>query len=329
MNSEGRKITCAVIGVGAFGKHYVRLLGNNPRTTLMAIASPSVHSRGLDVHESVQLYSDTESIFQDPSIEAVIIATPASTHAELAIKAIKSGKHVLLEKPLATNMDEAEHIAHTVNDSKKVFMLGHQYLYNDYVAQLKKGLDEGRIGQVRYVHAEQLYAGPMRHDIGCFREAATHEIALIDHLFSPGKPISVVASGLDLCGGSREDFAATTITYESGLFAHIVISSFSPIKSRRMILGADKGMALFDGRPKEDKVSFFLRPYPAAQKINQQKSLTIPDGEIVIPELDAREPLSAEIEHFLDCIETGSTPRSDIGHAMRVASVLATVAEKL
>jgi predicted dehydrogenase len=329
MNSEGRKITCAVIGVGAFGKHYVRLLGAHPRASLLAVASPSVYSRGLDVHEGVQLYTDTESIFQDPSIEAVVIATPASTHAELAIRAIKSGKHVLLEKPLATSMDEAIHIEHAVKDSKKIFMLGHQYLYNDYVAALKKELDEGRIGQVRYVHAEQLYAGPIRHDIGCFREAATHEIALIDHLLSPGKPISVIASGLDLSGGTREDFAAATVTYESGLFAHIVISSFSPIKSRRMILGADNGMALFDGRPKEDKVSFFLRPYPAAQKINQQKSLTIPNGEIITPELNAKEPLYAEIEHFLDCIETGSTPRSDISHAMRVASVLAAVSEKL
>ena len=226
MNSAGqKKITCAVIGVGAFGKHYVRLLGANPRTTLVAVASPSVHSRKLDVGPDVKLYTDAQSIFQDPTIEAVVIATPVSTHAELAVQAIAAGKHVLLEKPLARNFEEAERIEAALKNSTKVFMVGHQYLYNDYVAELKKELGGERIGRVRYVHAEQLYAGPIRHDIGCFREAGTHEIALIDHLFSPGKPVSVVASGIDLSGGVREDFAVASITYESGLFAHIVISS--------------------------------------------------------------------------------------------------------
>lgn len=326
---EGSKISCALIGVGAFGKHYVRLLSSNPRTTLVAVASPSVHSRNLNVSESVARHTDTQSIFEDPSIEAVIIATPASTHAELAIRALKHGKHVLLEKPLAVNLDEAVQIESAVNDSEKVFMLGHQYLHNDHISALKNELDASRIGAVRYVHAEQLYLGPIRHDVGCFVEAATHEIALIDHLFTPGLPISVQASAIDLSGEMREDFAAATIRYETGLLVHIVISSYSPVRSRRMIFGAENGMALFDDRDQDHKVSLFLRPFPKKEKLGQQKSLPIPEGDVFIPQVIAREPLSLEIEHFLDCIQSRTTPRSDITHAMRVARVLNAVSREL
>jgi predicted dehydrogenase len=326
---EGSKISCAIIGIGAFGKHYVRLLSNNPRVSLTAITSPSVHSRDLGVHETVKRYTDAQNVFDDPSIEAVVIATPASTHAELTIRALKSGKHVLLEKPLAVNLDEAAQIENAANDSQKVFMLGHQYLYNDHISTLKNELESGRIGAVRYVHAEQLYLGPIRHDIGCFTEAATHEIALVDYLFAPGLPVSVQASAIDLSGGMREDFAAATIRYETGLLVHIVISSYSPVRSRRMIFGAENGMALFDDRNHDHKVSFFLRPYPKTEKLGQQKSLPIPEGDTFVPQVTEREPLLQEIEHFLDCIQNGTTPRSDIAHAMRVSRVLAAVSQTL
>jgi predicted dehydrogenase len=334
MNSaEYKKISCAVIGLGGFGKHYVRLLSNNTRATLAAVASPSAPTKEMDLGDETKRSADKQNIFDDPSIDAVIIATPLRTHTELAVAALKAGKHVLLEKPLAMNYSEAEEIKKAVEKSGKVFMLGHQYLYNDDIAALKQGLDEGRIDAVRYVHAEQLYAGPIRPGVGCFREAATHEIALIDYLFSPGVPVSVEASGIDLAGiplhagGACEDFAAATIHYAKGLFAHIIVSQYSPIKSRRIIFGGDRGMAIFDDQKTDDKVTFSLRPFPQTEKLTHVRSLPVPDGDIFIPQTaKRREPIAQEVEHFLDCIETGATPRSDIAHAMRVEHVLTEVA---
>ncbi len=331
MDHARKKISCAVIGLGNFGKHYIRLLSANARANLVAVASPSVDSSTVNIGPGVKRYADAKKIFADTTIDAVIIATPASTHVGLATEAIASGKHVLLEKPLATNPGEAKRIESALHDgAKKVFMLGHQYLYNDYVAELKQELDAGRIGSVRYVHAEQLYPGPIRHDIGCFRESATHELAIIDYLFAPGEPVAAVASGIDLSGGSREDFAAASITYASGLFAHIIVSSYSPVKSRRMILGGERGMAFFDGRAFEEKLSFFLQKFPAAEKLHQQKSLSLPKGDVlVIQPNNPHEPLAREIEHFLDCIENHSTPRSDIIHAMRVERALHLVSQAI
>lgn len=331
-----KKISCAVIGLGGFGKHYVRLLSSNPRVILSAVVSPSAQTRVLDLGNGTARYTNLKHALENPVIEAVVVATPLSTHANIVTAALKAGKHVLLEKPFAANITEAEQMKKAVRASGKIFMLGHQYLYNDDVAALKNELAGGRIGSMRYVHAEQLYAGPIRFDVGCFREAATHEIALIDHLFSPGVPVSVQASALDLSGlptqsgGTREDFAAATIRYANGLFAHIVISSYSPIKSRRIIFGGDGGMAVFDDRAQKDKVVFSLRPFPKSEKRAQTKSLPIPEGKTIVPYIiGQREPLAREIKHFLDCIENGATPRSDIAHAMRVEQVLDAVAEAM
>jgi predicted dehydrogenase len=328
MSAGQKRVSCAVIGTGAFGKHYVRLLRDDPRVTLAAVVSPSAPTKEIPLYPGIQRFTDAQDVWNDPSINAVIIATPLNTHAELAMAALAAGKHVLLEKPLAQNIEEARKIHNAVEASGKIFMLGHQYLYNDDVAVLKKELGSGRIGTVRYIHAEQLYAGPIRPGVGCFREAATHEIAVIDHLFSPGVPVSVQASGIDLAGGGHEDFAAATIQYESGLFAHIVISQYSPTKSRRMIFGGSGGVALFDDQRTDDKVVFSLRPFPQTEKSAQTRSLPIPEGDTFIPQMtERREPLAQEVEHFLDCIETGAIPRSDITHAMRVERVLDMVSK--
>lgn len=327
---EHKKISCAIIGAGAFGKHYARLLSNNPRATLRAVVSRSKEVGALALPTETKRCDDAKEVFEDPAIEAVVIATPLSTHAPLATAALQSGKHVLLEKPLALNIEEAGRIRDAVKTSGKIFMLGHQYLYNDDVAALKSGLAEGRIGMVRYVHAEQLYPGPIRFDVGCLREAATHEIALIDHLFSPGAPVSAEASAIDLAGGKREDFAAVTVRYENGLFVHIVVSQYSPIKSRRMIFGGEGGTAVFDDCVPEDKVVFSLRPFPLAEKLRQTKSLQIPAGEVYIPKIaERREPLALVVDHFLDCIENNTVPRSDITHAMRVERVLDVISKAM
>lgn len=323
MGGESKKISCALIGTGKFGKHYVRLLQDNQRATLSALMSPSLHAGQFKLPADTAVYTDTKSVLADPNIDAVVIATPLSTHAEIAIAALRAGKHVLLEKPLAPSLDEAKKIESAVSTSGKVFMLAHQYLYNDDIAALKHELDAGLIGAVRYIHAEQLYCGPLRSDVGCFREAATHEIAIIDYMFAPGIPVSVQASAVDFSGGLREDFASATMRYSNGLFVHIVVSAYAPVKSRRMLFGGNDGMALFDDRVPEHKVQFTLRPFPESAKLAQTKSLIIPEGVTRIPNIaERKEPLLREINHFFDCIETGMTPRSDIAHAMRVEHVL-------
>lgn len=325
-HASQKRLSFALIGAGAFGAHYIRLLRNNPRAILSAVVNPSGEKRGLDLGPETRRYADATKVFEDPAINAVIIATPVSTHKELAVAALHGGKHVLLEKPLALDQGEANEIAEAVASSRKVFMLGHQYLYNDHIAALKHEIDSGRIGRVRYVSAEQCYAGKMRFDVGCFRETATHEIGLIDYLFSPGKPLAVCASGIDFTGEKREDVASATIHYENGLFAHIMVSWFSPLRIRRILLGGELGMGVFDDQATGDKVSFSMRPFPFREKQEQSRTILVPEGPIFAPTVPSHgEPLHQELEHFFNCIESNTAPRSDILHAMRVEGVLSEV----
>ncbi len=173
-----------VIGAGYFGRHYIRLLQDIPGVALRAVADRSLETIGENIPvlpARVSRFADARELLSDPEIDCVVIATPASTHATLAIAALEHGKHVLVEKPMAMNMVEAEQMRDVVGKSNRIFMVGHQYLYHDYIRHLKEKLDEGILDTVKYVFAEHLYFGPIRSDSGCFWETAVHEISLLDH----------------------------------------------------------------------------------------------------------------------------------------------------
>ncbi|OHA04006.1 MAG: hypothetical protein A3J10_03435 [Candidatus Sungbacteria bacterium RIFCSPLOWO2_02_FULL_54_10] len=314
-----------VIGAGYFGKHYVRLLQDMPGAVLRAVADRSgraVGESGVLLSLNVRRYTDAHDVLSDSSIDCVVIATPASTHHALALAALSAGKHALVEKPMAMNMEEAEDIRKAAEKSKTIFMVGHQYLYHDYVRVLKQKMDEGLLGAVRYVHAEHFSFGPIRPGIGCFWEMAVHECAIIDFLFSPGAVRDATGRSVDFLQSGREDFASAQITFENGLTAAITVSWFAPEKIRRITIAGDRGMAVFDDR-REEKLKFFLRPYPIPDGEDTSSAfMAFSASEIMTPAVAAREPLRNQLDHFISCVRTGTEPASGISHGMRVMRLL-------
>ena len=318
-----------LIGLGYFGKHYLRLLQETEGIQLVAVAS-----RGYQVFEKyaqmlpvgVERYTDPQKIFKSTDIDCVVIATPPSTHLELSSAALASGKHVLLEKPMVLNMSEALRLNEAVKKSDRIFMIGHQYLYNDYIRNLKTELANGAIGQVKYFFAEHQYFEILRNDVGCFWETATHEFAILDYLFNPGEVISSTgqASGIE----SREDFASASVKFASGLAGSIFVSWFQPEKIRRMTFSGTGGMALFDDR-REKKLLFKLQPYPAVDQHKGSFFFDPKSEEIKVPEIQAEEPLKAELAHFIECVRENKTPRTDIEHGLRVTRMLDRVSKSL
>lgn len=221
----------AVIGIGHFGKNYVRLLGEMPGVELSAAARNADEAR---------------AVLQRPDIDAVVIATPPTTHAALAAAALESGKHVLVEKPMVLNTADAQALRKKVASSQRVLMVGHQYCYHDYVQHLKEQIHRGALGEVRYVYAEHLYFGPVRRDVGAFWDTATHELAIIDYLFGPCEITDARGSACAMLGGTDDDFAACTVNFSNGLLATMVASRFAPQKVRRMFFGGTNGLATFD-----------------------------------------------------------------------------------
>lgn len=313
-----------VIGIGYFGKHYVRLLQEIDGVTLHAVANSSEEAfeRLTNVlSPCVKRCRSGEELTRDSKVECVVIATPVASHFSLASRALEEGKHVLVEKPMTRTLKEAEALKAIIERSGRVFMVGHQYLYNDSIRHLKRQIEDGVLGRVRYVFAEHLYPGPIRSDIGCFWETAPHEFSIIDYLLAPGKIQDVCGRMVDICGSGRDDFAACEITFENGLFVTIVASWFAPEKVRRMIVGGEKGMAVFDERDPTRPIRFIFQPYPHGRGFQARSHFFESSGEVV-PKVEAREPLRNQLEHFIECVRANKPPLTDIGQGVRIVEFL-------
>ncbi|MBI2625704.1 Gfo/Idh/MocA family oxidoreductase [Candidatus Parcubacteria bacterium] len=309
------RVRCAVIGVGHFGRHSVRLLSDFPGLELAAVVSRSAETLAElpSLPVSVQRTTNVGAVFSDPAIDAVIIATPTPTHAAFAAAALQASKHVLVEKPMTANLREAEELAEAVRVSGRVFMVGHQYLFNDHIVALKSAIRAGELGRVRAVFAEHLYHGPIRAGVGCFWETAVHEVAMLDFLFGLDGVRDVTAQRLDLTGSGFDDFTVATVLFANDPQATIVTSWCAPEKSRRFIVIGEAGSASF-----AEELMIFTEP-PGALRDRYGPA---PAECVRQPVKAAREPLANQIEHFLTCIRTGAEPLTGIEHGLRVIRLL-------
>jgi len=314
-----------VIGTGNFGRKYVRLLQDIDGAELRAVAnrSPAAFAQ-LPIIRSIPMrrYTDAEELLNDKEVDCVVIATPVSSHFDLCKKAWERGKHVLVEKPMVGCVAEAYELKELIaKNNHQVFMVGHQYVYNDYLRCLKLKLEEGVLGRVLNIFAEHFYLGPIRPDVGCFFETATHELAILDFLFHPKSIVEVNGKMIDFSGSGRDDFSSVSLIFENGLRVTILTSWFAPEKIRRMTFTGEKGMALFDDRASRNKLRFFNCPYPAG---SNAKSVFLNPYQVEIqePYIYAREPLRNQVEYFIYCIKTNTVPLTDIGHGVRITEFL-------
>lgn len=309
-----------VIGVGHFGKHYARLLQEIKEVELTAVASPGIASRKLILPRSVKKFSDPGLLIKDPDIDCVVIATPVSSHYKLAVSALKAGKHVLLEKPMTRTLREAKKLQKVVAQSSLVFMVGHQYLYNDFIRHLKEKLDQKILGKISHIFAEHLYPGPIRPDVGCFWDAAGHELAILQYLFGPLTVKEVKGKTVEI-GGRGDDFSVAEIIFipprharagfTNELTVTMVVSRFYPEKTRRFSIVGDKGAVIFDDQ-RDEKLKFYF--YSRILDVSKMKTST--------PKIAAAEPLRNELEHFIYCAKNKKTPLTNIEHGVSITEML-------
>lgn len=314
-----------LIGLGRFGTHYARLLQHIDGVSFYGAAARDEKSfAAAGVPSATKKFHDGSSLIADPLIDCVIIATPATTHAELISASLKAGKHVLVEKPMAATLAEAMAITELAASSNRTFMVGHQYFYNDYVRELKRQLDAGVFGKIAYVFAEHFYPGPIRQDIGCFWETATHELAILDFLFSRPRLVNAQVKMIDVALRGYDDFTQASLLFENNLYADIATSWFAPQKVRRMVIAGEKGMAVFDDQEPDHKLKLVMRPYPRdiGKPGVSLEPFKILESDWVVPRVAAREPLRNQLEHFIECIESRASPLTDAAHGRWVTELL-------
>jgi dTDP-4-amino-4,6-dideoxygalactose transaminase/predicted dehydrogenase len=314
----------AVVGCGQWGQNLVRNFAQQRALEVLVDAVPSravdlarkLSDQGYD-QPSVRSWNDT---LKNASIDAIALATPAPQHADMAVSALAAGKNVFVEKPFALSVEDGERIIHAATKVGKLVMVGHSFQYHPAFIELRAMVHQGKLGRIKHVHSRRLGFGRIRHDEDVFWNLGPHDISMILAL-TDDMPVEVTARGCHHLRSHIADVATAELTFESGLQAQILVSWLYPQKERKLIVVGDMATAVFDDcEPWENKLRVFRNEVNWTSGFPETVK-----GTVETLALQVREPLAAECQHFLDCVQTGRKPVTGAKEALRVVKVLCWV----
>jgi UDP-2-acetamido-3-amino-2,3-dideoxy-glucuronate N-acetyltransferase len=309
------KHSIAVLGMGYWGKNLVRVFDELRALRVVCDVNPA---RGRDVCEKypgVRFLTDLEDVLSDSGIDAVVIATPAETHADVVRRSLEAGKHVFVEKPLALSVEEGEELVGLSKRAGKILMVGHLLQYHPAVLKLKELVAHGELGQVRYIYSNRLNIGKIRTEENILWSFAPHDISVILELLGE-EPKEVRSHGGSYLNSHVADVTVSDFLFPSGVRGHVFVSWLHPFKEQRLVVVGSEKMAVFEDTAQEKLV---LYPHRVAW-INRAPTAIKGDGEGV--PIEMQEPLKLEAERFLECIETGKSPKTDGREGLRVLRIL-------
>lgn len=313
----------AVLGAGAWGLNHVRCVASEPGCELIVVCDPDprVAACVAQIAPAVQVVRDPDHVMSDPSVDAVIIATPSATHAALGRAALGAGKHVLLEKPVALSTREGRGLADLARTHDRIALVGHLMVYHPALGHVRELWRSGELGEVSCVHSTRANLGRFRPDESVLWTFGPHDLSMLDHVLDE-MPVSVSASGRALQSGAAEDIVFMTLRYGSGLLAHIHLSRVSPRKERRLtIVGTHQLVELDDMA--SDKLRICKRGHDGPPTFTEYgEYLSLRDGDVQLPCVPMREPLREQLRHFLSCIRHEASPITDLASGIRVTAVL-------
>lgn len=318
-------INVGVIGYGYWGPNLVRNLFEVPETQVVAVSDKSeerlaqVSSR----YPSLYVTTNYRDLLNDPKIDAIAIATPVSTHFELALAALRSGKHVFVEKPMTASSEEAMWLIDEAEKRNLTLMVDHTFVYTGAVRKIKEVVDSGTLGDVYYYDSTRINLGLFQRDVDVIWDLAVHDLAILSYIL-PHVPCAVAATGMKHVAGGTENLAYITTFFEGTLIAHLNVNWLSPVKIRRTLIGGSRQMIVYDDMEASEKVKVY------------DKGITIngsPDsiynamvgyrsGDMRAPHLDVIEALKTELQHFAECVNNGSEPLTGGKAGLQVVRIL-------
>lgn len=297
------EVTLGVVGLGYWGPNLLRVLVDAPDTKVRwacDLDSSRLERFGRR-YPSVRLTQRIDDVLEDPAVDAVLIATPVLTHFELARRALDAGKHVFVEKPLASSAREADDLVELAQRSGLTLMCGQTFLYSPPVLAVREMLQRGDLGDVFFISASRVNLGPYRSDVSVLWDLGPHDFSMV--LYWLGEmPVSVRAIGRDVIMRDVSDVAFVTMTFPSGVLANIELSWLAPSKLRRTVVVGSRKMVVYDDTSAEAIRVFDHGPVYQDPETFGQYHLSYRTGEITSPRLDVVEPLVRELEHFVATI---------------------------
>lgn len=328
----------AVIGAGYWGPNLVRNFRASPDWDLIAVCDLD-EQRAKNVvgdRSTVEVETSVSRLLARSDLDAVAIATPARTHAALALSAFEAGKHVLVEKPLADSADAAAAMVAAAEDAGRVLMIDHTYCYTPAVTFIRDTLAAGTLGEILYVDSTRINLGLVQPDVDVFWDLAPHDLSILDFIL-PGHldPETVSASGADPLGAGKACIGYLTMPLRFGGIAHINVNWLSPTKIRQMVIGGSRRTLVWDDLNPQQRVAIHDRGVDLAtqsgdaQRRREAVTVSYRLGDITVPALSEKEALSTMASEFAAAINEQRAPRTDGLAGLRVLSVLEAVSDSL
>ncbi len=322
-------IRLGVVGYGYWGPNIVRNFADVPGCQLVAVSDMRPERLALvrGRYPAVRTYADPNELVADRRVDAVIVVTPVSTHYDLAMQALRAGKHVLVEKPLASTSEQAARLIDEAARRQLILSVDHTFVYTGAVRKIRELVTSNSLGDIYYYDSVRVNLGLFQHDVNVIWDLAVHDLAIMDHVL-PSQPIAVSATGMSHVGNEPENIAYLTLFFRDRLIAHLHVNWLAPVKVRRTLIGGSSKMIVYDDLEPSEKIKVYDKGVTVNGNGNGNGTsryrmlIDYRSGDMCAPQLDITEALNTEAKHFIKCVEGGQPTMTD-GHAgLRVVRIL-------
>ena len=318
-------IKVGVIGYGYWGPNLVRNFMAAPGSAVTRVCDLREERLAPlnKLYPGIKTCTDSTDLINDPQIDAVVIATPVSSHYELAMAALKAGKHILVEKPLAAKSDHARQLIDEANARKLTLLVDHTFVYTDAVRKIRELIASGQLGDIYYYDAVRVNLGLFQHDVNVIWDLAIHDLSIMDYVL-PTKPVAISATGISHIPGQPENVAYITLFFAGAQIAHVHVNWLTPVKVRHTLIGGSEKMILYDDLEPSEKLKVYDKGISVTPRQEDVYKMLVSyrSGDMWAPRLDNTEALQTEAQHFVECIEKGSQPDTDGLAGLRMVTMI-------
>jgi predicted dehydrogenase len=281
-------------------------------------------------YPTIHTVNDANVLFKDPSLDAIVVATPVSSHFELALAALRAGKHVLVEKPLASNSEQGLQLIDEAARRKRLLMVDHTFVYTAAVRKIRELLTANALGDIYYYDAVRVNLGLFQHDVNVIWDLAIHDLSIMDYVL-PAKATAVSATGISHIPGQPENVAYMTLFFDNRMIAHVHVNWLTPVKVRHTLIGGSEKMILYDDLEPSEKVKIYDKGVTLSQSPEAVYEMLVSyrSGDMWAPRLDATEALQTEALHFIDCLENDKQPETDGQAGLRLVRTVEAAEKSL
>ncbi len=318
-------IRVGVIGYGYWGPNLVRNFMEAPGAEVVAVCDERTERLILagKRYPSLSTLTHCGELINDPKIDAIVIATPVSSHFELAMRVLRAGKHVLVEKPLAADSSQAQTLIAEAEARRLTLMVDHTFVYTDAVRKIRDLIAENALGEIYYYDAVRVNLGLFQHDVNVIWDLAIHDLSIMDYVL-PAKPVAVSATGISHIPGQPENVAYITLFFPQRQIAHVHVNWLTPVKVRHTLIGGSEKMILYDDLEPSEKIKVYDKgvTVSSGREAVYQMLVSYRSGDMWAPRLANTEALQTETRHFIDCIENSRQPITDGAAGLRMVNMI-------